>query len=138
MYLRIPFVLMNAGSTFQREMNFSFRDRIQKIIEIYQDDLTIVSNERKHHISHLRIVFERYRKYGISLNPKKSIFRIDKRKLLGHIVSEGGISLDPERIQSIKYVHPPCQQKVPIIILWKNKLYSKICPKIYRKNKTHK
>jgi hypothetical protein len=112
MYLRMPFGLMNAGSTFQREMDFSFRDLIQKIIEIYQDDLTVVSKERKDHISHLRIVFERCRKYGISLNPKKSIFGIDKGKLLGHIVSEGGISVDPEMIQSIKDVlRPPPNKK---------------------------
>jgi hypothetical protein len=104
MYLRMSFGLMNAGSTFQRAMDFSFRDLIQKIIEIYQDDLTVVSKERKDHISHLKIVFERCRKYGISLNLKKSIFRIDKGKLLGHIVSKGGIFVDPERIQSIKDV----------------------------------
>jgi hypothetical protein len=30
MYLRMPFGLMNVGSTFQREMDFSFRDLIQK------------------------------------------------------------------------------------------------------------
>jgi hypothetical protein len=76
MYLRMPFNLMNAGSTFQRSMDFAFRDLIQKIIEIYQDDLTILSKERKDHISHLRIVFERCRKYGISLNPKKYVFEI--------------------------------------------------------------
>jgi hypothetical protein len=42
-YLRIPFVLMNGGSTFQREMDFYFRELIQKIIEIYQDDLKVMS-----------------------------------------------------------------------------------------------
>jgi signal transduction histidine kinase len=57
MYLRMSFSLMNAGATFQREMDFSFRDLIQKIIEIYQDDLTVVSKERRDYISHLRIGF---------------------------------------------------------------------------------
>jgi hypothetical protein len=78
-YLRMLFGLMNVGATFQREMDFSFRDLIQKIIEIYQDDLTVISKDRKDHLSHLRIVFERCRKYGISLNPKKSIFVIRNR-----------------------------------------------------------
>jgi hypothetical protein len=32
MYLRMPFGLMNAGSMFQREMDFSFKDLIQNII----------------------------------------------------------------------------------------------------------
>jgi ribonuclease HI len=53
MYLRMSFGLMNAGATFQRAMDFAFRDLIQKIIEIYQDDLTVVSKDRKDHLSHL-------------------------------------------------------------------------------------
>jgi hypothetical protein len=137
MYLRMSFGLMNVGATFQRAMDFSFRDLIQKIIEIYQDDLTVVSKERKDHISHLRIVFERCRKYGISLNPKKFVFGIDKGNILGHIASEGGISIDPERVQSIKYVRPPSQQEVPTILFRENQFHSKICPKLCRKDKTH-
>jgi hypothetical protein len=111
MYLRMSFGLMNAGASFQREMDFAFRDLIQKIIEIYQDDLTIMSKDRKDHLSHLRIVFERCNKYGISLNPKKSVFGIDEGKLLGHVASQGGVSIDPKRVQSIKYVRPPANKK---------------------------
>jgi hypothetical protein len=96
---------MNVSATFQREMEFTFRDLIQKIIEIYQYDLMVVSKDRKDHLSHLRIVFERCRKYGISLNPKKFVFGIEEGKILGHVASNGGVSIDPERVQSIKYVH---------------------------------
>jgi hypothetical protein len=80
MYLRMSFGLMNVGSTFQRAMDFSFRDLIGKIIEIYHNDLTVVSKERNTLVLHLRKIFEQCRKYGISLNPKKSIFGIDKGK----------------------------------------------------------
>jgi hypothetical protein len=111
MYLRMLFGLMNVGATFQREMDFAFRDLIQKIIEFYQDDLTVVSKDRKRHLSHLKIGFEQCRKYGISLNPKKSVFGIDEGKILGHMASKGGISIDPERVQSIKDVSPPVNKK---------------------------
>jgi hypothetical protein len=40
------------------------------------------------------------------LNPKKSVFGIDKWKILGHVASEGGISIDPERVQYIKDIRP--------------------------------
>jgi hypothetical protein len=96
MYLRMSFGLMNAGVTFQRAMDYAFRDLIQKIIEIYQDDLAVVSKERKDHLSHLRIVFEQCSEYGISLNPKKFVFGNDEGKLLGHVASPGGVSIDPK------------------------------------------
>jgi hypothetical protein len=85
-YLRMPFGLLNIGATFQRAMDFSFKELIGKIIEIYQDDLTVFSKDRSDHIGHLRQVFERCRKYNISLNPTKSIFGVDEGKLLGHII----------------------------------------------------
>jgi hypothetical protein len=43
----------------------------------------------------------RCRKFGISLNPSKSIFGVTERKLMGHIVFDSGISIDPERIVAI-------------------------------------
>jgi hypothetical protein len=103
-YLRMPFGLLNTGSTFHRAMDFTFRDIIGKIIEIYQDDLTIFSKDKSSHVCHLRKVFERCKKYGISLNPKKSIFGVDWGKLLGHIVSKDGIQVDPARVDAIKKV----------------------------------
>ena len=50
----MPFGLLNAGATFQRAMDFSFKELIGKIIEIYQEDLTIFSKEISDHISYLR------------------------------------------------------------------------------------
>ena len=47
------------------------------------------------------------RKYGISLNPKKSLFGLEEGKLLGHIISKDGIRIDPDRIQAILQVPHP-------------------------------
>ena len=48
-----------------------------------------------------------YRKYGISLNPKKSLFGLEEGKLLGHIISKDGIRIDPDRIRAILHVPHP-------------------------------
>jgi hypothetical protein len=79
----MPFGLTNAGATFQRAMDYAFKDLIGKLIEIYQDDLTTISKKREQQIKHLRTIFQRCREFGICLNPEKSIFGVDKGKLLG-------------------------------------------------------
>jgi hypothetical protein len=56
-------------------------------------------------------VFERCRKYGISLNPTKSILGVDEGKLLGHIITKDGVKMDPERVQVIQRVPLPKTKK---------------------------
>jgi len=53
------------------------------------------------HIAHLTYIFERCRKYGIYLNPKKTIFSVDEGKILVHIISKDGINIYPEWVKTI-------------------------------------
>ena len=101
-YVRIPFGLWNAGTTFQRAMDYAFKELIGKIIEIYQDDLTVFSKQRTSHVSHLKQVFKRCKKYGISLNQKKYVLAVEEGKLLGHIISKDGVKVDPKIIEAMK------------------------------------
>ena len=94
-YRRMPFGLINAGETFQRAMDIAFRGLIGRSTIVYLDDITIFSKRRGEHAFHLRKIFEQCRKYGISLNPRKCVFAVTEGKLLGHIVSKQGISIDP-------------------------------------------
>lgn len=91
MYVKMPFGLMNAGATFQRVMDIAFAKEIHDFLVIYLDDITVFSKFDSQHLDHLRQVFIKCRKYGISLNPKKSLFGLQKGKLLGHIISKYGI-----------------------------------------------
>jgi len=52
-------------------------------------------------------VFFKCRKYGISLNPKKSLFGLKEGRLLGHIISKDGIRIDPARIEVILQIPHP-------------------------------
>jgi len=61
---------------------------------VYLDDVTIYSKRIMDHVKHLRHIFERCRKYDISLNPKKIIFGVTEGKLLGFIISKEGIKID--------------------------------------------
>ena len=56
---------------------------------------------------HLRKVFEKYWKFGLSLNPKKTLFRLQEGKILGHIISKEGIKIDPTMIDDILQISHP-------------------------------
>jgi hypothetical protein len=64
-YVKIPFGLKNVGSTFQREMDHTFKDFIEMFMDDYQDDLKFYSKSREIHIKHLKNIFERCRMYGV-------------------------------------------------------------------------
>jgi len=106
-YVKMPFGLKNSRATFQRAMDIAFAKEIHDFLVVYLDDLTPFSKSDQEHLKHLRQVFLTCRKYGISLNPKKSLFGLEEGKLLGQIISKDGIRIDPDRIQAILQVPHP-------------------------------
>jgi hypothetical protein len=92
-------------------MNVAFRELINKCVVVYLEDVIVYSKNREEHIQHLSQIFERCRKYNISLNPKKTIFDVEEGKMLGHIISQEGIHIDPERIKAITQLPLPHNNK---------------------------
>lgn len=100
-YMRMQFGLVNVGVTFQRAMDITFRGLIRDNIVVYLDDMTVFSRKQSDHICHLKKIFDQCRNYGISLNPKKSVFVVSEKNLLGHIIAKSGIKVDLDRVQMI-------------------------------------
>ena len=65
------------------------------------DDMIVKSRDRADHLAALQRFFERIRQFRLRLNPKKCTFGVTSGKFLGHIVSEHGIEVDPEKIRAI-------------------------------------
>eukprot|EP00253_Pinus_taeda_P012667 PITA_12667 len=105
-YKKLPFGLKNAGATFQRAMSYAFHD-IRHIVQPYLDDLPAHSAKRKDHPAHLREIFLRCRHYNIRLNPHKCVFCVELGRLLGFVVSQEGIRLDPLKVEAIVNLPPP-------------------------------
>ena len=111
MYTKMLLGLMNAREAFQHAMDIAFADEKDKFVMIYMDDITVYSRWAKDHIGNLERVFIKCRKYGISLNPRKSNFALEEGKLLGHIISKEGIMIDTDRVKGILRVEEPRSKK---------------------------
>lgn len=77
------------------------------LILTYLDDLTVHSKKRSDHLQNLRLVFQRCHQYNLCLNPLKCVFCVITGRLLGFIVSQKVICVDPLKVQAIKEVPPP-------------------------------
>ena len=99
------------GIPFKGQCALHFSEERDRFVVIYLDDITMYSKTSRDHLQHLRKVFLKCRKFGISLNPKKSNFAMEEGKLLGHIIFEKGIRIDLYRVSSIKKIGMPRNKK---------------------------
>lgn len=87
-FLRMPFGLKNAPSTFQRVMDNILRGIQNEKCLVYLDDIIIFSTSLQEHINRLREVFDRLRKSNFKIQLDKSEFLRKEVAYLGHIVTQ--------------------------------------------------
>lgn len=101
-YNVLPFGLNTAPSTFQRLMELVLAGLHWKTVLIYLDDILIFASSFEQHVQRLGEVFERIISAGLKLKPSKcNLFR-RKINFLGHVVSEEGVSCDPNKLEKVK------------------------------------
>lgn len=111
MYVRTPFGLINVGATFERAMDIDLVDEQDKFVVVYLDDITVFSKTDEEHMLHLKLIFEKCRRYGLSLNLKKYHFTLSVGKMLGHIVAHVGVKINLERVKAISLIPFPRNKK---------------------------
>ena len=97
----VPFGLTNAPATFMCLMNSVFSKYLDKFVLVFLDDILIYSNNEEEHEEHLRLTLKLVREHKLYAKLSKCDFYKDKIHYLGHIISDEGISVDPEKIESI-------------------------------------
>jgi len=82
----MSFGLKNAGATYQRLVNQMFCRQIGRNMEVYVGDMLVKSKRAELHLDDLKETFDTLRKYQMSLNPVKCVFRVSSGKFLGFMV----------------------------------------------------
>ncbi|RVW66239.1 Retrovirus-related Pol polyprotein from transposon 17.6 [Vitis vinifera] len=90
-YRRMPFGLCNAPATFQRCMLSIFSDMVERIMEVFMDDITIYGGSYEECLLHLEAVLQRCIEKDLVLNWEKCHFMVQQGIVLGHIISKNGI-----------------------------------------------
>jgi hypothetical protein len=105
-YTVMPFGLKNAPTIFSRVVVEEFKEFLHNFLEAYFDDWASFSL-LKDHIECLRLMLDKCRQCQISLSLKKCILFSPFGVLLGHIVCNKGLFVDPSKIAIIVDLPPP-------------------------------
>jgi hypothetical protein len=97
-YMVISFGLTNAPTYFMYLMNKVFMEYLDKFVGVFIDDILVHSKSEE---EHLRLVLQKLRDHKLYAKLSKCEFWLKQVTFLGHIISKGGISVDPSKIQDV-------------------------------------
>jgi hypothetical protein len=100
-FIVMSFGLTNAPAYFMNLMNMVFMEYLDRSVVVFIDYILIYSKNDSDHEEHLRLVLQKLRDNQLYAKYSKCEFWIDKVPFLGHIISNGGISVDPAKVKEI-------------------------------------
>jgi hypothetical protein len=95
------FGLTNAPAYFMYLMNMVFMEYLDRFVVVFIEDILIYSKSESDHEEHLRLVLQKLRDNQLYVKYSKCEFWIGEVPFLGHIISNGGIVVDPAKVKEI-------------------------------------
>ena len=83
---------------------------MDKFVVVFIDDILVYSQSEEEHEQHLQIILGTLREHQLYAKFSKCEFWLKEVGFLGHILSAGGVSVDPEKIKTIKEWRAPTTQ----------------------------
>jgi hypothetical protein len=97
----MSFGLTNALAYFMYMMNNVFMEYLDKFVVVFIDDILVYSRNEEEHEGHLRLVLQKLRDHKLYVKLSKCEFWLKQVTVLGHVVSKGGIYVDPSKVQDV-------------------------------------
>lgn len=127
-YNRMPQGLATSPALLNRILRKVLSGILYKSCFQYLDDLLVYSNTFAEHLQHLEQVFEKLQHYGFKLKASKCTFAQHKVRLLGHLVSSDGITVDDDKIDAIKKIPIPSNREQLEFVLGLAGFYRRLIP----------
>jgi hypothetical protein len=71
------------------------------VVVVFIDDILIFSKMEEEHEEHLRLVLEKLRSNQLHVKFSKCEFWLTKVAFLGHVISVGGVSVEPGKVKDV-------------------------------------
>jgi hypothetical protein len=97
----MSFGLTNAPTYFMYLMNKVFMEYLGKFVVVFIDDILVCSRSEEEHEDHLRLALQSLREHRLYAKLSKCEFWMKQVAFLGHVISKGGIYVDPSKVQGV-------------------------------------
>jgi hypothetical protein len=94
----MSFGLTNAPAYFMYLMNKVFMEYLDKFVMVFIDGILVYSTSE---VEHLRLALQKLRENRLYAKLSKCEFWMKQVVFLGHVISKGGISVDPSKVQDV-------------------------------------
>jgi hypothetical protein len=100
-YTVMSFGLTNSPAYFMYLMNKMFMEYLNKFVVVFINDILIFSKTEEEHEKHLRMVLEKLRSNQLYAKFSKCEFWLTEVAFLRHVISTGGVSVDPSKVKDV-------------------------------------
>jgi hypothetical protein len=106
-YTVMSFGLTNAPAYFMYLMNKVFIEYLDKFVVVFIDDILVYSKNEEEHEEHLRLVLQKLRDNQLYAKFSKCEFWLKQVSFLSHVITSGGIVVDPGKVRNVLNWEPP-------------------------------
>jgi len=100
-YSVMPFGVTNTPGVFMEYMNIIFYPYLDRFVVVFIDDILVYSKLEEEHVEHLRIVLHTLKEKKLFSKLSKCEFWLREVSFLGHVISKGGIVVDPSMVDAV-------------------------------------
>jgi hypothetical protein len=100
-FIVMSFGLTNTPAYFMYLMNKVFMEYLDKFVVVFIDDILVFSRNEEEHEEHLRLVLQKLQEHQLYVKFSKCDFWLKEVSFLGHIITDGGIAVDPSKVQDV-------------------------------------
>jgi len=100
-YSVMSFGVTNAPGVFMEYMNQIFHRYLDQFVVVFIDDILVYSKSEEEHAEHLRIVLQVLKEKQLFAKLSKFEFWLREVSFLSHVISRGGIAVDPSKIDAV-------------------------------------
>nr|KYP50295.1 Retrovirus-related Pol polyprotein from transposon 17.6 [Cajanus cajan] len=82
-------------------MNQIFHPYLDEFVVVFIDDILVYSKTKEEHEEHLKVILQTLRERQLYAKLSKCEFWLEEVSFLGHVISSGGIAVDPSKVEAV-------------------------------------